>query len=151
MKTDVQKIIDIVSHTYEKNAWHGPAVKEVLAKLKPEHANLRVGNSHSVEELIRHMAAWRKYVIKKLQRDEHYELAEEDNFPTQKKWDEALQLLEESQQKLMAALQQSPEDLLWQKVPGRPFNYFTMLHGIIHHDLYHTGQLMLILKGNGLA
>ncbi|QOI97120.1 MAG: DinB family protein [Flammeovirgaceae bacterium] len=151
MKTDVQKIIDIVSHTYEKNAWHGPAVKEMLAKLKPEHATLRVGNSHSVEELIRHMAAWRNYVIKKLQGDEHFELSDEDNFPTQKNWNEAIRLLEESQLILIETLQQTPDDLLWQKVPGRPFKYFTMLHGIIHHDVYHIGQIMLIMKGYGLA
>lgn len=151
MKTDVQKIIDIVSHTFEKNAWHGPAVKEVLEKLKSEHAGLRSGNSHSIEELIRHMAAWRNYVIKKLQGDERFELSDADNFPTQKNWNEAIRLLEESQQKLMEALQKTPEDLLWQKVPGRQFKYFVMLHGIIHHDLYHTGQIMMILKGNGKA
>jgi uncharacterized damage-inducible protein DinB len=149
MKTEVQKIIDILSHTYEKNAWHGPAVKEVLAKLKPGHAGLRAGNSHSIEELIRHMTAWRNYVIRKLQGDETFELTDDDNFPTRKNWDEAIRLLEESQQNLITALQQAPDDLLQQKVPGRPFKYFTMLHGIIHHDLYHTGQIMMILKGNG--
>ncbi|MFN3840397.1 MAG: DinB family protein [Cyclobacteriaceae bacterium] len=150
MKTEVQKIIDIVSHTFEKNAWHGPAVKEVLQKVKPEHAGLRIGSSHSIEELVRHMTAWRTYVIKKLQGDQQFELSDEDNFTTRRNWSEALRLLEESQQNLIAALQQTPEERLGQKVPGRPFTYFTMLHGIIHHDLYHTGQIMLILKGNGL-
>jgi len=149
MKTEIQKIIDIVTHTFEKDAWHGPAVKEVLTKLKPEHAGLTVGNSHTIEELIRHMAAWRNYVIKKLQGDETFELSDADNFPTRKNWEEALRLLEESQTNLLAALNNTPDDVLSKKVPGRPFKFFTMLHGIIHHDLYHTGQIMMILKGNG--
>lgn len=151
MKKDVQKIIDIVSHTFEKKAWHGPAVKEVLAKLKPEHADLRLGNSHTIEELIRHMAAWRNYVIKKLQGDDQFELSDNANFPRCKNLPEAIQLLEESQVQLISVLMQTPDETLSQKVPGRPFKFFTMLHGIIHHDLYHTGQIIMILKGNGQA
>ena len=95
MKSEIKKIIDILSHTFEKNAWHGPAVKEVLANLKPEHANLRVGTSHSIEELIRHMAAWRGFVAKKLEGDEKFDLTDEQNFPAAKNLSEAIQLLEQ--------------------------------------------------------
>jgi uncharacterized damage-inducible protein DinB len=149
MKTEIQKIIDIVTHTFEKNAWHGPAVKEVLHQLKPEHSGLKVGTSHTIEELIRHMAAWRIYVIKKLKGDETFELSDEDNFPARKNWEEALRLLEESQIELIEMLKKTSDEVLSKKVPGRPFKFFTMLHGIIHHDLYHTGQIRMILKGNG--
>ena len=148
MKTEVQKIINIINHTFEKNAWHGPAVKEVLANIKPEYADLRVGNSHSVEELIRHMAAWRGYVVKKLEGDEKFDLTDEQSFPGAQNLNEAIQLLEQSQKNLVRALEKTPDDLLGQKVPGRPYKFFTMLHGIIHHDLYHAGQIMLILTGN---
>ncbi|MDL5050914.1 DinB family protein [Oscillatoria amoena NRMC-F 0135] len=148
MKTEVQKITDIISHTFENSAWHGPAVKEVLAKLNPAYAGLRIGSSHSIEELIRHMAAWRSFVVKKLQGDEQFDLTDMDNFPAGKNWGEAVQLLEKSQKNLLNALKNTPDKLLNQKVPGRPYNYFTMLHGIIHHDVYHIGQIMLILKGN---
>jgi len=148
MKSEIKKIIDILSHTFEKNAWHGPAVKEVLANLKPEHANLRVGTSHSIEELIRHMAAWRGFVAKKLEGDEKFDLTDEQNFPAARNLSEAIQLLEQSQHNLIKVLEKTPDDLLDQRVPGRPYKFFTMLHGIIHHDLYHAGQIMLILKGN---
>ncbi len=110
-----------------------------------------MGQSHSIEELIRHMAAWRSYVTRKLQGDAEFELSDEDNFPKKQNWQEALQLLDESQQNLMSALSKTPDSLLNEKVPGRPFKYFTMLHGIIHHDLYHAGQIMLILKANAPA
>ena len=149
MKTEIQKIINIVSHTFEKNAWHGPAVKEVLDNIKPEHANLRIGNSHSVEELIRHMAGWRGFVTKKLEGDKGFDLTEEQNFPAARNLNEAIQLLEQSQRDLIKALEKTPDDLLEQQVPGRQYKYFTMLHGIIHHDIYHAGQIVLILKGNG--
>jgi uncharacterized damage-inducible protein DinB len=148
MKSEIQKIIDIVSHTFEKNAWHGPAVKEILASLKPEHANLRVGTSHSVEELIRHMAAWRGFAVKKLEGDQEFDLTDEQNFPAARNLNEAIELLEQSQQTLIKVLERTSDDVLDQGVPGRPYKYFTMLHGIIHHDLYHAGQIILILKGN---
>ncbi len=34
-------------------------------------------------------------------------------------------------------------------VPGRNYSYYTLLHGIVNHDLYHAGQIALIKKGLG--
>lgn len=114
--------------------------------LNPQHASLRIGSSHSIEELIRHMTAWRKYVIKKLEGDERFEVDDATNFPEEHDLTEAIHRLDESQQQLLHALKNTSEEKLREKVPKRPFTYFTMLHGIIHHDLYHAGQIMLILK-----
>ena len=146
MSTEIQKIINIVTHTYEKNAWHGPSVKEVLSTLTASHAGLRVGTSHSIGELIRHMTTWRNFIIKKLEGDDSYDVSDADNFPAPGNWREAVQQLEKSQVKLIEMLEKTPDSLLDQRVPGREYKYFTMLHGIIHHDLYHLGQIVLIKK-----
>ena len=31
-------------------------------------------------------------------------------------------------------------------MPGRDYTYYDMLHGIINHDMYHTGQIVLLQK-----
>jgi uncharacterized damage-inducible protein DinB len=146
MKSEVQKIIDIVKHTYEKNAWHGPSVKEVLATVTESEAFKKTGDSNSIIELVAHMTAWRTYVIEKLKGNATFELSDEQNFPKEKNWKKALAALEASQTELVHQLEQTPDSLLNEKVPNRPFKFFTMLHGIIHHDLYHTGQILLIKK-----
>jgi hypothetical protein len=43
-------------------------------------------------------------------------------------------------------LEKTPNEKLQEVVPGRKYKFFTMIHGIIHHDLYHTGQIVLLKK-----
>lgn len=146
MKTEIQKITDILRHTFEKNAWHGPAVLEALEGVSGDVVFRKLGDSHSIIELVAHMTAWRNYVTEKLKGNASFELSDEQNFPEVKDWPAVLAGLHKSQTDLIAALQQTPDEKLREIVPGREFKFFTMLHGIIHHDLYHTGQIVLLKK-----
>lgn len=148
MNTEVQSLLALLTKTFEKGAWHGPTVKETLEGISPEDAFNRLPNTHSIIELVAHMTTWRKYVTVKLKGDLAYKVTDELNFPTPKSWDEALRDLDKSQVELMAAIESNaPEDLSAQ-VPwtADPYSYFTILHGVIHHDLYHIGQINLIKK-----
>ena len=35
---------------------------------------------------------------------------------------------------------------LKEKVGGRNYDFFYLLHGIIHHDVYHLGQIAILKK-----
>jgi uncharacterized damage-inducible protein DinB len=144
--SEIKRIINTLKHTYEKNAWHGPAIREALADVKESQAANRIGNSHSIVELVTHMTAWRNYVTEKLKGNDSFELTDEQNFPNDKDWKKALTALEQSQENLLNALDQTPEEKLTEKVPGREFKFYVMLHGIIHHDIYHAGQIMFLKK-----
>lgn len=143
---EIRKIINTLKHTYEKDAWHGPAVKEALADIAEDAIHARIGNSHSIIELVTHMTAWRNYVTEKLKGNDLFELSDEQNFPKETDWSLALVNLEQSQNNLIQALEKTPDERLQQVVPNRKFKFYTMLHGIIHHDLYHIGQIMLLKK-----
>ena len=145
-KTEIQRLIDTLSHTFEKNAWHGPAVLEVVEEVNADQANQRVGDSHSILELVMHMTAWRNFVCEKIEGNAEYDVNEAMNFPTEGSWTKAVEALKKSQTRLMKLLEQFPLEKLEEKVPGRPFKFSVMLHGIIHHDLYHTGQIVLLKK-----
>ncbi|HMP98341.1 MAG TPA: DinB family protein [Cyclobacteriaceae bacterium] len=144
--SQIRKIINTLKHTYEKNAWHGPAVMETLAGIDAKDAQKKVGDSHSIIELVAHMTAWRNYVTEKLKGNASFELSDEQNFPKVKNWSEALKQLAQSQQELIQALEATPDERLNEKVPNREFKFYTMLQGIIHHDLYHLGQIQLMKK-----
>lgn len=146
-KTEVQRLINVLAHTFEKNAWHGPAVLEALEGVTATQATHRIGTTHSILELVTHMTAWRNFVCEKLEGNADYDVSDEMNFPKGKNWKEALEELKKSQKRLLKALEQTPVERLEEVVPGRPFKFHIMLHGIIHHDLYHTGQIVLIKKG----
>lgn len=54
--------------------------------------------------------------------------------------------LDKTQQELIKAIRQFPESRLNEKVPNREYDFLTLLHGIIHHDIYHIGQIRLLLR-----
>lgn len=148
MSSETQNILSLLTSTFEKNAWHGPSVKEVLYEIPAEHVSKKLGDSHSIIELVAHMTAWRKFVIRRLEGDEHYTVEEHMNFPAVKDWSKTLQDLYESQTRLVELLKTFPGARLSEVVPhgAYRYTYYTLLHGIIHHDVYHIGQISLIKK-----
>ncbi len=150
MPSEIQHILSLLKSTFEKNAWYGPSVKEVLNDITPEQATHQINNTHSIIELVAHMTAWRIFVVKKLEGDTEYKVSDEVNFPKPSNWEVAIQNLNESQAKSVGAIQQFDSSLLHYPVPNSSYGYtfFTLLHGIIHHDVYHIGQIALIKKSN---
>ena len=148
MPTEIENITSLLTRTFEKNAWHGPSVKETLQGITAEQAQIRIQNTHSIIELVTHMVSWRTFVIKKLEGDEHYEVNDGRNFPAATDWLKSLADLNESQSRLLAALRNFPLAKLFESVPHSTYQYtfYTLIHGIIHHDLYHIGQIALIKK-----
>jgi uncharacterized damage-inducible protein DinB len=146
--SEIHNIISLTSKTFVKGAWHGPTVTEVLDTLTPADGQKRLPNTHSIAELVNHMTAWRVFTVKKLQGDPAYKVTEELNFPVSNDWESAINDLKRSQEQLLAALKAFPEERLTEKVPHTEYNYtfYTLVHGIIHHDLYHLGQIVLINK-----
>lgn len=150
METEIKNIVSLLKQTFEKGAWHGPSVMDSLEEVGEAQAFQRLPDTHSIIELVAHMAAWKTYTTKKLEGDASYKVTDELNFPHPTSWEDALKRLQESQRELVSALETFPAQKLQEHIPGTtaPYTYYTLLHGIIHHDLYHTGQIVLIKKAN---
>jgi uncharacterized damage-inducible protein DinB len=143
---ELQRIIGLLQNSFNGPAWHGPAVMEVLTTVTPKTATQNISTSHSIIELVLHMATWRNFVSKRLRGDDKFEVSDEENFPKGKDWTAALKALQLSQDELIKAISQFPEEKLAKIVPTRTYNFYAMLHGIIQHDIYHTGQIVLLMK-----
>jgi uncharacterized damage-inducible protein DinB len=148
MRTEIEKITKLLHRSFEKGAWHGPTVKESIQDVTQETSWKRLPGTHSIIELVGHMASWRNYVAKKLNGDIEYAVSDEMNFPAAQDWSKAVADLEESQRNLLSAVEKFPDEKLADLTQGvtSKYTHYTMLHGIIHHDLYHTGQIILIKK-----
>lgn len=150
IQMETKNIIILLKKSFNGHAWHGPSVMEVLSDIRAKEASSRLSeNTHSIEELVLHMAAWRNFVVNKL-KGEEFEMTDPLNFPKPDPWEKTLSRIKQSQDELLDALRSFPENKLVEKVPGREYDFYTLLHGIIQHDIYHTGQIMLIKKSNPL-
>ena len=146
-------LIDQFRRTFDGAAWHGPNLLSTLRDLPPEKRTARIGDSHNPAELVHHMKAWRRFAIRKLTGDKDYEVSEQDNFPIinsvdDEQWQHLLDELAYTQHRLLVLLEQIDERQLERQVPGRDYNFSTLLHGIVHHDVYHLGQIALLKKGD---
>ena len=150
METEISNLVSLLRKTFEKGAWHGPSVTEALADVTESEAAWNLPDTHSIIELVGHMQAWRAYAIQKLSGNKIFTVSDEMNFPASDSWRITLAQLNESQRALIAAIEKFPPSALRDPVPGTtsPLDFYTLLHGIVHHDLYHTGQIMLIKKVN---
>ena len=148
MNAETQNILSLLLSTFEKNAWHGPSVKEVLKDITPVQAYKKLEHTHSIIELVAHMTSWRIFVIKKLEGDINYKVNDELNFPAVTDWVEAVEKLSSSQSRLIELIKKIPGSRLSEIVPhdAHGYTFRTLIHGIIHHDLYHIGQIALIKK-----
>ena len=148
MEADLHNLVSLLERTFNKGAWHGPSVMETLETVSVKQAFNRLAGTHSIIELVAHMTAWRSYILKKLAGDHTFTMTEELNFPAPQDWGVTVKELEEIQHQLVAAFRSFPARQLYEQVAWteQPFTYYSIFHGIIHHDLYHIGQINLIRK-----
>jgi uncharacterized damage-inducible protein DinB len=143
---DIKEIAGLVKRVYNGKAWHGPSIMDVVKGIDDGIAKKKIGNSHSIAQLVLHMVAWRTFVTNRLKGNTTFELTDADNFPAETNWATVLKKLEQSQAELLAAIDDASDAVLHEHVANRKYDFFVLLHGIIHHDIYHIGQIQLIKK-----
>jgi uncharacterized damage-inducible protein DinB len=151
---ECQRIADQLRRAMEGDAWHGPALRELLQSVSSEMAaGLPIRGLHSIWEIVLHIAAWTEAVRRRLHGDPARLTPEEDwpavSSPTEQSWKAALDRLAQAQQSLVDEVASlSPERLDEPIVPGMSSVYVT-LHGVVQHHLYHAGQIALLKKAAG--
>jgi uncharacterized damage-inducible protein DinB len=155
--TETKRIAELYRSVYEgdKNgeAWHGVALKPLLKGLTAEEASrVPKTEAHSILQLVLHIAYWEEIVLRRFNGEiVDAPLNTPDDWPSNRKpteaeWQAALTRLETSHTALRKAIEASSDDKLKQMVPKRDHNNYTLLHGIIHHCVYHSGQIAAVKK-----
>ena len=115
--------------------------------------NKQVSSGHTNLVLLRHMINWRLFTISRLEEDanEHTNYFDNNNWriilnATKENWLDAMNDLAVSQKRLLHLLSMASDGILDNDVPGRRYDYRYLLYGIIQHDIYHIGQIMISIK-----
>jgi uncharacterized damage-inducible protein DinB len=150
--SEIQRLEDQLRRAFEGNAWHGPAVRELLADITAATAAARpLSSAHSIWEIVLHMATWEEVVRRRLQGETVADLPSEQDWPplrdsSEAAWSQAVQALEQANRTLRQMIARANEARLAEIVPGKDHSVYVMLHGIIQHDLYHAGQIAVLKK-----
>jgi|ERR1700693_24704 uncharacterized damage-inducible protein DinB len=136
---------------FEGDAWHGPALLELLEGMDATAAAARpLPDVHSIWELVLHIAAWDGAGCRRLA-GEKCQPEGAANFPlvprpTEAAWRKAVAHAKHTHNVLVKTVAGLPESRLWERVPGKKYDFYFMLHGIAQHELYHAGQIAILKK-----
>lgn len=149
--TEVDRILDQLKRAYSGEAWHGPAIAELLTGITASQAAARpISGGHNIWEIVLHIAAWERAGSRRLA-GERAELPDAENWPEPSQtdapgWEDAKATLVLAHEDLCNAIAALDDANLDQPiVPGMSSIYVT-LHGIIQHSLYHAGQIAILRK-----
>jgi uncharacterized damage-inducible protein DinB len=158
MRTESAQAADLLAQAYDgepgrDDAWHGASLRKLLADVDWEEARARpVVGGHTIWELVLHMAIWDEICVRRLGGEriatttgspgDWAESGEESSAT----WEAAVARLVAAQRALVAAVRALDDTELDREVAGWPWSYRLMIHGTLHHDVYHAGQIALLRR-----
>jgi len=148
---EASRIADQLRRAFDGDAWHGPALLELLADVDAATAAAKpVPDAHSIWELALHISAWDTACLRRIN-GEKIQLTGDKNFPRVPKptpfaWHKAVADVKRAHNALVKTVAALPESRLRDRVPGKRYDFWHMLHGVVQHELYHAGQIAILKK-----
>ena len=150
--SEIARIRDQLQRAYDGDAWHGPSLCAILSGVTAQKAAAKpIPASHSIWEVVLHVATWQRIVVRRLAGETIVEIPEEENFPTVKDaseqaWRKTLEELKLAHCQLYEAIGGLTDERLSDIISGKGYTAYFMLHGVVQHNLYHAGQIALLKK-----
>ncbi|MFQ5607269.1 MAG: DinB family protein [Candidatus Zixiibacteriota bacterium] len=152
--SEIKRIQDQLKRSFFGPAWHGPSLCEALEGVSAELSAARQPGAHSIRELVDHSVFW-KNVVNRVLRGIDIDLQTEvkrdwpeisDN--SEDVWTAARKSLKSEHESFCATVAGYTEADLEREVMGVKNRYtaYQVMHGVIQHDLYHAGQIVLLKK-----
>jgi len=156
--TEAALVADLLERVTSGDAWHGDNVEQLLDGLSAaDAARHPVAGAHSIWELVLHMTGWAEEVRARL-------LGAEAGEPTAGDWPEppgaradawarTRARLMASHQALAATVRTFSDDALnapvrdsRNRAAGTGLSRYLTVHGLVHHTVYHAGQIALLRR-----
>ena len=152
----INDLIAQLIHIQQGKNWIGVNFQQRLNSLSDEDFFYQPSGMHSIAEIISHLTTWRNETVLKIKTGKG---SITDNHPSN--WpplellktigkDGLLRHYDESMVQLIKELKNKNDSFLGESYFDTDFdNYYPysfVINGMVHHDLYHLGQIGLIIK-----
>ena len=136
---------------YDGEPWIGVSIFDTLKDISAAQASRKIFPEwNSIWEIVNHIISWRLTVLQRvhgeviLSPDDNYI----ENIPdiSEKEWKTTLKRLEDSQQQWIKFLKKFKQKDFDNIYSHNSLTYYEHIHGIMQHDAYHLGQIVLLAK-----
>lgn len=148
---EAQRIAKLFDDLYDGSPWIDVNIKSTLERLTFEQASKRIlPGRNSIWEIANHLINWRLNVLQRVQGKtitspgDNYFVPVTDTSDAA--WNKTLEQLENSQAQWFDFLKTLREDDFTKVYAGNNMTYYEHIHGILQHDAYHLGQIVLLSK-----
>lgn len=148
---EIDRILDQMDRAFSGDAWHGPSLLSVLDGISAEDASKHpIRGAHSIWELVHHIGAWNTISQHRLA-GENVQITPERDWPpvwevSETAWKRAMENLVESRKRLRDSVKDFSDEQLAERATGPDYSRYVVLHGVVQHDLYHAGQIVMLKK-----
>lgn len=148
---EIELITDQLKRALDGEAWHGPALMEILGGTDSKTAAAHpIANAHSIWELVLHLTTWERVIAQRIHGkalmpsdDENFPAVQQSSDPA---WHEAIKTLRSTHAALVQVVSAMKDSRLNDQVPGKDYDLRFMLTGAVQHAAYHGGQIALLKK-----
>jgi uncharacterized damage-inducible protein DinB len=146
-----EQLLDQLNRAYGGEAWHGPALRNLLDGVTESQAKARpIRNGHSILELVVHVGTWIDVVAKRV----GGQVVDSNSVPdwadvTKTTWEGAVEELERAESRLSDAVARLSSEDLDKPVPGEKRSIYSEIMGALQHNVYHAGQIAILKKAAG--
>lgn len=152
---EVARLADQLERSFHGGAWHGPAVLEALNGVDSREAAQRpIQDAHSIWEITGHTGAWMRVAARRIRGESIPTLPDGENFPpagdaSEESWSRELARLHEAYRELLEVLREMEDPSLGDAVSGSDPTVRGLVLGVLQHNAYHAGQVVLLRKAIG--
>ena len=157
MNTIIKHIIEQLLEIQEGKPWIGSTYARKLNQVDEDLVFVRpIDELHSIAEIISHLTLWRTETILKIKTGTGSKTDDcEENWFTndvlkEKGWSTIKGKYDDTLSELIALLKEKDDTFLNESYYDTDFKgtypYSFVINGMLHHDIYHLGQVGIILK-----
>ena len=146
-----ERLLDQLNRAYGGEAWHGPALRNLLDGVTDTQAKARpIRTGHSILELVVHVGTWIDVVARRV----GGQVVDSNSVPdwadvTKMTWKGAVEELERAESRLSDAVARLSSEDLDKPVPGEKRSIYSEIMGALQHNVYHAGQIAILKKAAG--
>ncbi len=148
---ECRRLADQLRHTLNGDAWYGPSWREVLDGVGLAAALRRpVDGGHTIAEIVLHTTTWHDVACRRLA-GETPQVTDEQDWPrvslaSEEEWTATKRRFFDTGDALAEAFERVPAVRLEEQRPTGAGRWYTLIIGMVEHDIYHSGQAGLLRK-----
>ena len=147
--TEKERLTSLFEKLYDGEPWIDVNISSTLKSITAEQASKRVlSNCNSIWEITNHLINWRLNILQRMEgktiKTPSNNYFEEIEIKSNQAWFNTLNQLEIAQKRWLEFLKLVRIKDFEKKYPVNNMTYYEHIQGIIQHDAYHLGQIVLL-------